>query len=136
MQSHINVLEMLTVLLAIQRWGPCLRGTHFVVRSDNMTTLAALNKGTSRSREIMPLVREVFWLSVKFDFVLTCVFLPGVDNVLADKISRLDNLDSVLEARYILPGFSDTPVSCCDHMSTDSYLCLQDLWTKGLLPCS
>jgi hypothetical protein len=64
--AHINVIEMLTALLLIKRWGPCLWGTHFMVRTDNMTTLATLIKGSSRSRKLMPLVREVFWLNVRF----------------------------------------------------------------------
>jgi hypothetical protein len=76
-QSHINTLELLTVLLAIKRWGACLSGTHFIVRTDNKTAMAAWNKGSSRSREIMPIVREIFWLSVKFDFTLRAVFLPS-----------------------------------------------------------
>jgi hypothetical protein len=132
MHSHINVLEMLTVLLAIKRWGSSLSGTMVTVRSDNMTTLAAVTKGTSRSREIMPLVRELFWLSVRHDFVLKCVFLPGVDNVLADRISRVDDLKCANEARYLLSGMSEDRVLCADHMSKESYLCLQERWIRHL----
>jgi hypothetical protein len=71
---------------------------------------------------------------------LKCVFLPGVDNILADRISRLDNLKCAHEASFILSGMSnvsnETRVSCIDHMSKDSYLWLQEHWIKDLLPCS
>ena len=38
----------------------------------------------------MTCLRELFWLSVKFDFVLSAVHLKGELNYLADMVSRLD----------------------------------------------
>ena len=135
-QSHINTLELLTVLLSIKRWGSCLQGTHFIVRTDNMTALATFNKGTSRSREIMPIVREIFLLSVKFDFTLRAVFLPGVDNVLADRISRMNVLSSACEVSHVLSGVHNVVLSYESNMSKAAFLSLQAQWTAALLNCS
>jgi hypothetical protein len=52
--------------------------------------------------------------------------------VLADRISRLDDVCCAIEASNILTGYTDVEVECCEHMSRESYLCLQDLWTRGL----
>ena len=66
--SHINQLELQTVLVAAEKWGPLWRGQHIKVRSDNMTTVASINKGTSRSVGLLAIVQKLFWLSVEFGF--------------------------------------------------------------------
>jgi hypothetical protein len=94
--------------------------------------MAALNKGSSRSREMMPIVRDIFWMSVKYDFQLFSVFLKGSDNVLADRISRLTDFKCACEARIILAGFADCEVYCSSNMSIESYDMLQGRWTEVL----
>ena len=101
-----------------------------------MTAMAALNKGSSRSREIMPIVSEIFWLSVKNDFSLRAVFLPGKENILADRISRMDDVNSAYEVSYLLSGASGSRVSCESHMSNDAFLYLQNRWIEGSSSCS
>ena len=134
--SHINVLELFTVLLSLIKWGEELSGSHVIIRSDNMVTVSALNKSTSRGPEIMPLVRQIFWLCVKHGIVITGQFIPGKVNILADRISRLEELESAKEARYILANFvCDRWVACVGHMSIGAFVCLQDRWTKGLTLC-
>jgi hypothetical protein len=98
--SHINVFELFVVLIAALRWGPSWSGSHVVVRTDNLAAMAAIIKGSSRSVQMMPIVCELFWLSVRHDFLLYSVHLPGKINVLADRILRLDVLESACEARY------------------------------------
>jgi hypothetical protein len=91
-EDHINVLELLTVYHAIKRWGHLWAGLKILVRTDNTATMSALNKGTSRSRALMPIVRDIFWCCVKFDCSIVSTHLAGSLNVLADKLSRLDDL--------------------------------------------
>ena len=71
------------------RWGHLWSGAHILVRSNNAATVASINKGTSRSGEMLKIVEKLFWISVKFNFLLTAKFIPGVENVLADRISWL-----------------------------------------------
>ena len=52
-KEHINTLELLTVVIAARRWGPLWGGTHICVRSDNSSTVHAINKGTSKSKKFM-----------------------------------------------------------------------------------
>jgi hypothetical protein len=54
---NINVLELKTVLVAVERWGAFWEGQHVVVRSDNMSTVAAINKGSSRSYDMLQIVQ-------------------------------------------------------------------------------
>ena len=105
------------------------------IRSDNSATVSALNKSTSRSAEMMPWVREIFWISVEFDFKISSVHIPGKLNVLADRISRLSDLNSAMDARLLLANFSSSMVICNEHMTIDSFCSLQAKWTQGLRCC-
>ena len=87
--AHINVKEFATVVLSAQRWGPLWANSRVLVRSDNSTTVSCINRGTSRSPLIMKLMRYMFWLSAGYNFHLIALHVPGTENSLADKISRL-----------------------------------------------
>jgi hypothetical protein len=134
--KHINELELFTVLLALRRWGPCLENVHLRVRSDNMATVSALNKSTSRSPVLMPHIKEIFWLCVKFNIHLSSVHIPGVENLLADRISRLDEKLKAFDARLLLANFSASLISCNEHMSLDSFIYLQEAWMVDFKPCA
>ena len=129
--SNINVLELKTVLESVKRWGPSWKGLHVCVYSDNKASVAAVNKCTSRSENLLPIIRELFWLSVRFQFKLSACFLPGLDNVLADRISRMDQFSAASEARLILANFTSTQVYCVGHVSPISFIFLQDRWRRG-----
>ena len=119
------------VLESIKRWGHSWGGAHIMVRSDNSATVASINKGTSRSPELLSLIQEIFWLSVQYSFRVSATFIPGINNTLADRISRLDSMPHAMEARQILSNFSDNIVLCKYHMTPLSFIHLQDLWRRG-----
>ena len=129
--AHINILELKTVLEAVKRWAPLWSGLHICVRSDNSATVASINKGSSRSPELLSLIQELFWLSVEFSFKLSAFFIPGKVNYLADRISRLDVLPQALDAHSILSNFSGGIVPCVNHMSPRSFIWLQDQWRRA-----
>ena len=126
---HINVLELKTVEVAMKIWGPHLRGKHIIVRSDNSATVSALNKGSSRSEEMLSIVQNLFWLSVEFDFKLTSKHIPGRLNFLSDYISRMHDADSALKAQAMLCPYTDK-LECSGHMSYSTFLHLQECWRE------
>lgn len=85
---HINDRELLGVYLAAQTWGHMWENRHVVISCDNSTAVAAVNKGSSKSPVIMRMLRDLFWISAKFNFHLTAKYIPGFTNVLADAASR------------------------------------------------
>jgi hypothetical protein len=107
-----------------------------LIRSDNTATVSALNKATSRGIELMPIVCEIFWLSVKHDIKITGSYIPGRDNVLADKISRLHTVFEANVARFLLSGMTDSVVCCRSNMSCASFDWLQSNWSRGLKNCN
>lgn len=85
---HINGKEILAVFLAICRWAPAWANKRIYIQSDNVTSVATINRGTSANPFIMSSLRSLFWLSAKFNFHIKAKFLPGLSNTVADNISR------------------------------------------------
>jgi hypothetical protein len=132
-KEHINVLELLTVFHAIKRWGHLWAGKKMLIRTDNTATMSALNKGTSRSRAMMPIVRNIFWLCIKFECTVVSTHLAGSLNVMADRLSQLHDVVSAHEARALLADHGEEWVLCKGHMTISSFLFLQGAWNASLL---
>ena len=61
------------------------------VHCDNQGTVAVVNSGYSRVPPIMHLLRCLFFIRAPFQINLWATHIPGIENTLADAISR-DNL--------------------------------------------
>jgi hypothetical protein len=125
--NNINVLELYSVLLGVCRWSHLWTGSHVLVRSDNASTVFALNKTSSRSPEMLTIIKEIFWYSIKYGFKITAAFIPGKLNILSDRISRLHEFQSACDAFQLLNnGFPC--ITCKSHMTQESFLSLQRSW--------
>ena len=114
--AHINVKELASVVLAAQRWAASWANKRVVIWSDNSTTVACINRCTSSSPYMMRYLRYMFWLSAVHNFRLSACYVPGVDNVVADKLSRLHECSARYSLFYLLVA---SPLEW--HMSPESY---------------
>ena len=133
---HINFKETLAIIGAAKRWGPLWRNKTVFIYTDNQCAKQIINKGTTRNSFIMSHIRELFWLSILYNFEIRCVYIPGVDNKVADAISRLHekgqfyNLELLLAPRL----HSLLPTGLRFHMSKSAihFLILQILlWLES-----
>lgn len=86
---HINFLEMLAVWLTLRHFLPLLRGHHVLVRTDNTTVVAYINRqGGLRSRELHMLARKLILWSCALFPSLRATHVPGTLNRGADLLSR------------------------------------------------
>lgn len=115
--AHINVKELASVILAANRWAPLWSNKRIIILSDNSTTVSCLNRGTSSNCQLMKYLRYMFWLSVIYNFRLTACHVPGVDNVLADRISRLHEVGAQCDVFDLIVA---SPLKW--HMSSKSYM--------------
>lgn len=113
---HINSKELLAVYLAVLRWAPLWRNKRIYIQSDNITTVAAINRGTSKNPFIMCFLRHMFWLSANYNFHISARFIRGVSNTVADAVSRAHEPGKFLQA---LPFLTPTPLA--RHMSLKSF---------------
>ena len=82
-RSHINFLELSAVFL------PSLMGYHVLVRMDNTTTVAYINRqGGLRSRQLHMLACKLILWSCGRLLSLRATHVPGVLNTGADLLSR------------------------------------------------
>jgi len=86
---HIGVLELFAVYCAIVTWSEQLRDRQIVIFSDNEANVKIWETGSSRDKNIMRLVRRLFFRCVEFNITITLKHVPGSHNLYADLLSRL-----------------------------------------------
>lgn len=123
---HINCKEALSAVLAARRWGYLWANSKVKFFTDNTSTKAFLNKGTAKSKAIMPYLRELFWHSAIHNFQISAEYVPGKDNDIPDAISRLPEAGQLMRLGSLLgiPGhMSSIWASHClsPHMSFDAF---------------
>ena len=123
---HINYKEVLAVVLAAKQWRSKWCNQHVIIYSDSTTAVGIINKGTCRNPIIMHYLRELFWLSAIYNFGITASHIPGIENAIADAISRLHDSEFLFKAckyfAHLSHGnvfFLSHPLVC--HMSVLSY---------------
>ncbi|XP_059205256.1 uncharacterized protein LOC131984458 [Centropristis striata] len=88
-RSDINFLELSAVFLSLKHFLPSLMGHHVLVRTDNTTTVAYINRqGGLRSRQLHMLARRLILWSCGRLLSLRATHVPGVLNTGADLLSR------------------------------------------------
>ena len=87
-QLHIAWLELKAVLRAVQSWAPKLAGKRVLIRCDNTQAVAAITHGSTRVKEGRNISRQLAELAIRHGFELRAEHIAGVDNVMADRLSR------------------------------------------------
>ena len=82
-----NVLELLSIMVALELWGSALQGSRFVPQCDNKNSVLALNSGHSQSLGMQLCLHEIWFLSAFYDFEMTVVHVPGHHNTLINHLS-------------------------------------------------
>jgi ribonuclease HI len=92
---HINYLELMAVYLSLQRFEGELQGASVLLWEDNTTVVHVLTSRTSRSPELMHLLRKVWRLLDTAGIQLTVRWIASKDNALADALSRGSPFDDL-----------------------------------------
>ncbi|XP_069109109.1 LOW QUALITY PROTEIN: uncharacterized protein [Argopecten irradians] len=103
-REHINIKGLVAIYLAICRWCHLLKNQHVVIYTDNKTAASWINKGSSRNKLCMFILRILFWFCACYNFTLKCVYFPGVQNVIADTCSRLHENGKLSLLYQLLPS--------------------------------
>ena len=103
---HITVKELLPIVIGVAVWGHQWRGQTVTCRCDNAAVVAIVKSGRSKMERVMHLMRSLFFLTARWNVVLACTHIPGVDNRAADALSR-NNLPSF---QNLVPGARSEPV--------------------------
>ena len=90
---HINLLELKAVWLALQAFQHRVAGQTVALLCDNATVVAYVNKqGGTVSHSLCMLTKQLLLWAEANSVTLRARFLPGRANVLADQLSRRDQV--------------------------------------------
>ena len=104
---NIALLELFAVFTAISCWSSALTNKHIIILTDNEAIVAIWASGSSRDKQIMALVRALFFLCTNLNLSIVFKHLPGVLNPYADHLSRLQ----VERFLSICPSADHSPTS-------------------------
>ena len=90
--QDINYLELTAVLFSLMTCCNTDFNKHILVRSDNTTTVAAINRqGSTQSPNCNDIARQIWTWAINTNNWLSAAHCPGILNVEADIASRLFN---------------------------------------------
>lgn len=81
------------VVLGVAVWGHRWRSSTVRCWCDNAVVVAIIISGKRKMERVIHLMWSLFFFLAKWELVLECHHLPGVENGTADALSR-DNLPS------------------------------------------
>lgn len=83
----INILELLTIVVALKLWGALLCGQRIILQCDNTNNVLVINSGRSRVPGMHLGLREIWFLSARHDIDLVARLIAGLDNSIADHLN-------------------------------------------------
>ena len=114
-RKSIQWKELYPIVMAAATWGNQWSGKRILFLSDNEAVVSILRSGTSRSPEIMELVRSLHLCAAKFQFMHSAKHIPGISNPVADALSRFH----MQEFRKLAPGAEPHPTTPIPPPSTN-----------------
>ena len=87
-KPDITLLELYTIVVAVEMWAPELRGKQVQLRSDNEATMYLINAKSSKKEINMNLLRHLTLTCMYFQIYIAIWHDPGVCNKQADALSR------------------------------------------------
>ena len=109
----INILELLTVMVALKLWGALLCGRRITFQCDNINSVLAINSGHSRVPGMQLCLWEIWFLTARHYIDICAKHIPGLENSIADHLSRW-HLSPSHQQRFaeLTAGFPTTYIFC------------------------
>ena len=92
---HINYLELMAVYMSLSQFHGELQGASVLLWVDNTTVVHVLTNRTSRSPQLMHLLRKLWRLVDSAGISLTVRWIASKENTLADALSRGSPFDDL-----------------------------------------
>ncbi len=87
-EKCIAVKELVPIIIAAVTRGSDWKGLSVCARCDNKAVVDVLTSRSCKDKDLMQLLRSLFFLEAIYQFRLVAVHIAGVDNKLADDLSR------------------------------------------------
>ncbi len=87
-QHSIQWKELYAVVMACEVWGHLWPNKRILFYCDNMAVVHLWRSGLSKAPFLMHLVRALFFVAAKHNFHVSITHIAGVNNSIADALSR------------------------------------------------
>ena len=84
----IEFKELYAIVVACHTWGQEWPRQRIMFQCDNEAVVQCIKSGTCRSKAVMSLIRSLYWVCIKYNFLVSATHVPGVTNTVADALSR------------------------------------------------
>ena len=120
---HINSLELVAIMVAIQVWGPTLRGKCVTFSCNNQSSVQVINRGFTDDAHTACL-REITYRAAVGEFAVWARHLARVQNKIANLLSRWELMEGpMLALQKLAPN-----VKLCEVQVPPDYFQPQELW--------
>ena len=86
--SHISLLEMYAVFIALQFWVPILANKRLHILCDNQACVQILTHGSGKEQFMLNLARQIWFLCSKHNVQIKASYITSAENRFADLLSR------------------------------------------------
>lgn len=80
--------ELVPLVLSCALWGSELAHKSVLFQCDNMSVVAAVQKGTAKEEMVMQLLHSLWFSTAYYGITLNIEHIAGVTNLAADQLSR------------------------------------------------
>ena len=115
--KSIEWKELYAILIACETWGAHWSGKRILFHCDNQAVVQVWDSGLSWSSDLMYLVRALFFVAAHKNFNVLVRHIRGVNNSIADSLSRLQ----LPRFRTLAPLAEPTPTPILAKLTFDSH---------------
>jgi len=116
--TNIAVLELYPITLAVIMYGPAMANHAITFMTDNEAVVAVINKVTTKHKQLMSLVRSLVSACLRYNILFRARHVPGIENVLADCLSRFQ----VDRFKQLAPWARPQPDQIPSHLQLEALL--------------
>ena len=116
-QCNIAVLELYPIYVLISMYGLKIQNSRIIFHCDNEAVVTIVNNQTSKDKTIMNIIRPLVLLLLKYNINLQTEHIPGVNNILADTISRFQVTQNMLQLYGMRLYQTDIPT----HLTPENF---------------
>ena len=132
-EGHINVLELEVLVLAVVANLKHLKDRYLHVQIDNTSALSWANALQAKSPAAQPWARLLLLACVSYNIHLSVTHIPGVDNVVADDLSRnvQTTLSRLAQQDLSCPPILEPAVRLALSQTTSGHGGLWEQWSQA-----
>ena len=113
----ITVLELYPIFLLISMFGFKLKNSKITFHCDNIAVVAVINKQTSKSPQLMHIIRKLVITLLTHNICLHAVHIEGSKNFFCDSVSRYQVTPAILQQF----GMKPTPMPIPAHLLPENF---------------